>query len=257
MLRFCSDSVLLDCDHSNKDLLWYYPEEQIEFEKNKKRVDPKYLTRDIQYTFNSQGYRTKELNELDDKFVLILGCSHTEGIGLFNEDIWCNQLCDRLGIDRLNLGKAGSGPDIQYINSLQYVKNNYPTPDLVIIQWPQTFRRSFSYNTNDGIVLKHHNVNTQDERRDTEWFLNRYCGEDTAEMYVNNYTAYNSTNILWKSVNVPVYNWTWTGDFDFDDCGLKLITTEDTGRARDMMHDGTDIHTQVVDQLYKDVDRLL
>ena len=257
MLHFSSTSILVDKDHANKDLLWYDPGEQKEFKKNKHLVDSKYLDKDIHYSFNDEGYRTKNFEDAENEFVLIFGCSYTEGIGLHNEDIWCNQLCDRIGIDRINLGKTGSGPDIQYINSLQYIKNNYPLPKLVAIQWPQQFRRSFAYNKNNSVVLQHHNVNSKREKQDTDWFLNRYCGTDNAEMFMNNYMALNATNMLWSSVNIPVYNWSWTGDFDFDDSRLKMVNTQDTGRARDMMHDGADIHKQVVDQIRKDIDKLL
>ena len=256
-LIFKPDSLLIDQDHINLCQPYHAPEEYVEFKKNRNRVDPKYLEREIEYKFNSLGYRSSDINDLDSEFVLIFGCSHTEGIGLHNEDIWCNQLCDRIGIDRINLGKAGTGPDIQYINSLQYIKNNYTLPKLVVIQWPQTFRRSFAYNKNNSVVLQHHNINSKKEKQDTDWFLNRYCGTDNAEMFMNNYMALNATSMLWSSVNVPVYNWSWTGDFDFDDHRLKMVETQDTGRARDMVHDGADIHTQVVDQIYKDIDKLL
>jgi hypothetical protein len=257
MLHFNSNSILVDTDHVNKNLLWYQPEEEFEFLKNKDVVDSKYLNNDIYYTFNEYGYRTKNFSDVDSDFVLIFGCSHTEGIGLHEEDIWCNQLCDKIGIDRINLGKAGSGPDIQYINSLQYIKNNFPKPKLVVIQWPQTFRRSFAYNDNENIVLKHHNVSSKTEKQDSNWFLKRYCGSDTSEMFMNNYMALNATNMMWNSIGVPVYNWSWTGDFDFNDCRIRIVETQDTGRARDMMHDGADIHKQVIDQIHKDVDKLL
>jgi len=237
--------------------LWISNAEKIEFKKNRNRVDPKYLENDIHYKFNKQGYRTKDFDKVDNDFVLVFGCSYTEGVGLHDEDIWCNQLCKRIDIDCINLGKSGSGPDIQYINSLQYIKNNYPKPKLVIIQWPQTFRRSFAYLQDDEIVLQHHNVNSKVEKQDTAWFLKRYCGEDNSEMFMNNYISLNATNILWNTINVPVYNWSWKGDFDFNDPRLNIVETVDTGRARDMMHDGADIHTQVVDKIYKDIDKML
>ena len=264
MLQFTSTSILVDTRRATKNLLWYHPDEQKEFKKDKHLVDLKYLQSDIYYTFNKEGYRSKNFEDVENEFVLIFGCSHSEGIGLHEEDIWCNQLCNRIGIDRINLGKSGTGPDIQYINSLQYIKNNYLRPKLVVIQWPQTFRRSFAYTKRNGplrlkrnIVLQHHNVNSKKEKQDTDWFLNRYCGGDTAEMFMNNYIAFNATNMLWNSVNVPVYNWSWTGDFEFNDERIKMVETEHTGYARDMMHDGTDIHTQVVDQIYKNVNKML
>lgn len=256
-LVFEINSILIDKDHVNVCQTYYQPEELAEFEKNKHKVNPIYLEKDIEYKFNSLGYRTKNVTDLDNEFVLIFGCSHTEGIGHFNNDIWCNQLCDRINIDRLNLGKAGTGPDIQYYNTVQYIKNKYPLPRLVIYQWPQTFRKSFSYVQDKELILKHHNVNNETEKQDTDWFLKRYC-EEPGEMLINNYFFFTACNELWKSINIPVYNWSWSGDFEMQyDSSLHLIETVDTGRARDMMHDGPDIHSQVVDQIIEDIDKLL
>jgi len=256
-LTFCESDLLVDHDRVNKKFLQGWDNNEYnKFKKNKSKVNPIYLEKDIEYTFNQQGYRTKDIQELDNDFVLVFGCSHTEGVGNFEEDIWCSQLLKTKGIDFLNLGKAGTGPDIQYLNTMQYVRNKFPLPRLVIYQWPQTFRKSFSYKRNKNIVLKHYNVNTQYQKLDTDWYLNRYCSE-TSEMKVNNYRDYHSTNLLWQLKNIPVLNWSWTGDFECDFESLHLIETEDTGRARDLMHDGPDIHRQVAQQLLPLVDRLL
>lgn len=247
-LHFFDNAILIDKEHKNKKLKAYNEDEYKQFIKQKHLVDRKYLERDIEYNFNSQGYRTTEIAELDRDFVLVFGCSHTEGIGNFEEDIWCAQLLDKKGIDFLNLGKAGSGPDIIFYNTIQFLKNNYPRPKAVINQWPQNFRKSFAYKLSKDIILKHHNINTKNEKRDTLWFLKRYC-QESGEMSMNNFMHYNTVNQLWKNLNIPVLNWTWKGDFteEFED--LNIIETKDTGRARDLEHDGADIHKQVSTKL--------
>lgn len=255
-LEFKENSILTDNSRKNKKTISYDSKEYEIFQKNKDKINPAYLKRDIEYSFNSYGYRTKNLEDLNKDFVLVFGCSHTEGVGNFEEDIWCSQLLDNKNIDFLNLGKAGSGPDIQYLNTLQWIKNNYPLPNLVIYQWPQTFRKSFSYKNGDNIFLKHHNVNNYSEKRDTEWYLKRYCVEE-GELEVNNYKDYTSSNLLWNLIDVPVINWTWQGDFETDYDNLHIIETVDTGRARDLMHDGADIHRQVAEQLSPLIDKLI
>jgi len=255
-LVFDENSILIDNIRKAKTTNSWDDEEYAIFQKNKKKVDPVYLQKDIEYKFNNQGYRTKEIENVDKNFVLIFGCSHTEGIGNFEEDIWCHQLLSRKRIDFINLGKAGSGPDVQYINTLQWIKNKYIRPKLVIYQWPQTFRKSFCYENRNSIFLKHHNVNTRNEKRDTNWYLKRYCVEK-GEMKINNYNYYYSANMLWDLVDVPVLNWSWSGDFDRQYKKLHIIQTEDTGRARDLVHDGADIHRQVADQLEPLIDKLL
>lgn len=257
-LKFSETNVLIDEKHSHKILGYYHGDTKFQLQKNIKQVDEKYLKKEIEYKFNAQGYRTKDFDELEKDFVLIFGCSHTEGVGNFFDDIWCSQLCKQKGIDFLNLAKAGTGADIQYLNTLQYLKNRYPLPRCVIYQWPQSFRRSFCYMQDNDLVLKHHNINNKTEQKDTKWFLKRYCVE-SGEMSLDNYVSFNSSNVLWDLFEVPVLNWTWEGDFDSDRMKQDLIVvkTEDTGRARDMMHDGVGIHTQVKDQLSAHIDKLL
>lgn len=254
-LEFKENSILTDNNRKNKKTISYDSTEYKIFQKNTDKVNQIYLERDIEYSFNSHGYRTKNIEDLDKNFVLVFGCSHTEGIGNFEEDIWCSQLLYKK-IDFLNLGKAGSGPDIQYLNTLQWIKNSYPLPSLVIYQWPQTFRKSFSYKNKNRIFLKHHNVNNSTEKKDTEWYLKRYCVEE-GEMTINNYNDYTSSNMLWNFLSVPVLNWTWQGDFETDYDNLHIIETKDTGRARDLLHDGPDIHRQVADKLDPLIDKLI
>jgi len=255
-LSFVENDILIDKDRKNRTLKGFSEAEYEDFEKNKHLVNPVYLERDIEYKFNTHGYRTKNIQDLEQDFVLIFGCSHTEGIGNFEDDIWCSQLLQKKSIDFLNLAKQSTGPDIQYLNTLQYLKNKYPLPRLVIYQWPQTFRKSFAYKSNDSLIFKHHNVHNKVEKKDTQWYLTRYCIE-TGEMEANNYIHYYSANSLWNMLNVPVLNWSWTGDFDNVFENLHMIETEDTGRARDLMHDGPDIHRQVADQLNPLIDKLL
>jgi len=255
-LEFNEKEILIDKERKNACLKGWDSEEYDIFLRHKKNVNPIYLEDDIIYEFNQEGYRTKEIKNLDKQFVLVFGCSHTEGVGNFEEHIWCSQLLNPKGIDFLNLGKAGTGPDIQYFNSLQWIKNAYPVPSLVIYQWPQTFRKSFAYEKSNSVVFKHYNVTTKYQKKDTDWFLKRYCIEK-GEMIANNYNCYFSANMLWQHVGVPVLNWTWEGDFDRQYQDLHIIDTIDTGRARDLMHDGPDIHRQVADKLSPLVDKLL
>lgn len=256
-LQLLADDILIDNERKNKKNQIGYDEVEYNlFLKNRHKVDPKYLGKDIIYNFNQQGYRTKDIHDLEKEFVLVFGCSHTEGIGNFEEDIWCSQLLNKKGIDFLNLGKAASGPDVQYLNTVQWIKNSLPLPTLVIYQWPQTFRKSFCYSENNNLVLKQNNLFFEHEKLDSNWYLKRYCIEE-GEMCLNNYRDFETCNLLWDKQNVPVINWSWQGDFEKEYKNLQIIETEDTGRARDLMHDGPDIHRQVAEQLNPIIDKLL
>jgi len=257
-LYFTPDSILEDIENKSKTMKFYSSDSKVEFVRNQRVIDPKYHQSDIEYSFNSHGYRTREFADVkDNEFILVFGCSHTEGVGLHEEDIWCSQLCNALGIDKINLGKAGSGHDVQYLNTVQYIKNKYPMPKMVIYQWPQITRRGFSFVKDNSIEISHYTVSgTSDDKLNSKWYLKRYCGEP-GEREMLAYSNYTAANELWKAHGVPVYNWTWLGDFESMFVDLKEVETKDTGRARDMMHDGADIHSQVVEQIKPDIDKML
>lgn len=260
-LHFNPDSILVDYENVGRTRPFYSSDSRVQFARNYRIVDPKYTADNVEYKFNKFGYRTCEPSELKERdFILVFGCSYTEGVGLHEEDIWCSQLCNELGIQKFNLGKASSGPDIQYLNTLQYVKSKLPTPKMVIYQWPETTRRAFSSMSEDYDnqvkITPHTASNPRTEKADTKWFMRRYCGEP-GEREMLSYTSYTVCNQLWGLLGVPVYNWTWQGDYDSRYVDVKLVSTVDTGRARDMSHDGSDIHSQVVSQIKPGIDRIL
>jgi hypothetical protein len=60
----------------------YSTDDDEAFSKNNKRLGEKwkYYNSKIEYKFNSLGYRTKELTDLNNNFLLTFGCSYTEGV---------------------------------------------------------------------------------------------------------------------------------------------------------------------------------
>ena len=58
----------------------------------------------IQYNINSQGFRGPDFNNVD---AVALGCSITFGIGVSEQDIWCNNL----GVNVANVSKPAGSPD--------------------------------------------------------------------------------------------------------------------------------------------------
>ena len=75
----------------------------------------------IDYTFNSLGYRTKELAELDKDFLLTFGCSYTEGIGLPNKSIWLITLSITQNLDLYNAEGSYAGA----IGYCQFMPSSY------------------------------------------------------------------------------------------------------------------------------------
>ena len=99
----------------------------------------RYTNNDIKFKYNIQGYRSKEFDQISDNFVLVSGCSHTEGHGLNLSDTWANLVADSLSLDLVNLAKGGSGADFVSQNIFNWMSSG-KLPKIVIAQWPNPFR---------------------------------------------------------------------------------------------------------------------
>ena len=99
-------------------------------------ADWEYRTKQVLYTRNRLGHRCKELDTLNDDFILFIGCSLTEGVGVALEDTFTYKLAQDLGLDYYNLGLAGSGADLLSENLSMWFANIKKIPQLVVIQWP-------------------------------------------------------------------------------------------------------------------------
>ena len=263
-MRYLKDKPLLYDKHvAGRNLPWYEADDLKNYNKyNKKGWNYYNSVTTLEYNFNKLGYRTCEFDNLPQDYVLVSGCSYTEGVGLHENEIWCGQVAKRLNVPIVNLAKSGTGPDIVNFNMQLFVKNKFTLPRAVIIQWPNVMRKTFGYVHAEGLHLQDRNIHsvpdisdeTTHEKRDGDWFFKRWAQEDGQMEYENSLHIISTTN-LWNALGVPVYNWTFQGDFEkwHDQKLCKVIKTDITERARDMAHDGPDVHKQVVDQIEDDL----
>lgn len=92
------------------------------------------------YTYNSLGFRGEEPTKEGFK-VMSLGCSHTEGVGLNDNETWPYQLCKLVnGVD-LNFGFGGRSND--YVTRCLLTYYDLIKPDLVLIMYPNQDRREY------------------------------------------------------------------------------------------------------------------
>jgi len=76
-------------------------------DENKNWTDP------IFYETNSYGFRSKEFEECRDS-IIFLGCSHTFGIGLPADRIWCHLVAKELRLPYFNLSVAAGSLDTAF-----------------------------------------------------------------------------------------------------------------------------------------------
>jgi hypothetical protein len=141
---------------SNHKLESYSGSDTYENYTNQLKIKDKdwyYRTHDITYERNSLGHRCKELSEINfNDYILTIGCSNTEGIGLELQKTYPYVLAERLNCSYYNLGLGGSGIDVLNHNLTMWM-NIFKKPKLLVVQWPVRTRfSSFSGDPYTGIT---------------------------------------------------------------------------------------------------------
>jgi hypothetical protein len=216
------------------------------FEENLKTqpLDWEYRTKPVLYNRNSLGHRCKELEMLKDNFVLFIGCSLTEGVGVALEDTFTYKLAQDLGLDYYNLGLAGSGADLLCENLSKWFLNIKKIPKLVVIQWPAPNR--YYQQFTDGLtpvgawIAVRNGIVSDEVKRATKYdFVN--------EEVINNFVNASSAGYFEHFSTVLR-----TTTLNFLDClGVKYVefTDEDFPKldvGRDLIHPGTESNSKLV-----------
>lgn len=196
-----------------------------------------YRTKEIRYTVNSLGYRTKELSDIDqNNFFIAYGCSFTYGVGLAEDELWTATVANELGIECFNLGMGGCGMDYIYLNTMTYLKNTDIKPKFVIIQCPDPARM---------VMRSLDNFETSGPSfpgTDAALIMYKQAIKDNSYLH-NTYLAWHSTMTFWKAAGVPVYVWSidniWCEIIPNGNIGHHWPTNDEMtaeNRARDLMH---------------------
>ena len=119
------------------------------------RQTPKYADRSVEYKVNSQGYRDDEFKWLNprgnDPYSIAIGCSHTWGIGLREDEIWLSYFksifCEPHKI--WNLGLPGGSNDKIYRILHNILGYKMRKPESVIIQMTYPGRTEWADNNGD------------------------------------------------------------------------------------------------------------
>lgn len=232
-----------------------------DYKNNLEKMGPSwhYFNKEITYERNSLGYRTKELDYYRDKdFVLVLGASAVEGIGLAEDEIWHYQIKKEFGFEILNAGLTGSGPDIQMLNSILLLKNKELKPKVVVIQWPHISRVMFKGDILKRLLLPNFHMHVQGKDGDAEWEKYKRTQKVVESFYKNWIYDKNDINhgkifidctrMLWKLSKTPYCDFTVNCD-DLEDSKemiedlRSVIGSRDL--ARDMMHDGPQFNLEL------------
>lgn len=123
------------------------------------------------------------------KNVVILGCSHTWGVGLEEHETWAHHVSQH-NKDRLrywNLGQPGASPEscVRMLYSSQKVLN----PKIIIVCWPEISRRERLEKNSSNMMgtdprLKYENANTDiNNFLKSVFFLEKYAEVNQCKTY--------------------------------------------------------------------------
>ena len=126
-----------------------------------------------QYTINSFGYRCPEWSPMPDgkKNVVILGCSHTFGQGLNDDEHWVHYLSQH-NTKRCrywNLAQPGSSGD-KIVRTL-YGSEKIIDPRIVIVCWPDWSRRERFEKSSINLSGDHETLRHETDETDLNNFL--------------------------------------------------------------------------------------
>jgi hypothetical protein len=238
--KYRLDKIAIEMAYASKDNeLFMSTDTEDLFKKNLASMpdDWVYRTKQIKYNLNSLGYRTKELDDIDqNNFFITYGCSFTFGVGLAEDELWTTTLSNELGIECLNLAMGGAGMDLIYLNTMTYLKNTDIRPKFVVIQCPDPSRmimRSLDKFKLAGAGFPGDNAT-----------LAMYMQAIRDNSYLHtSYLAWHATMTFWKTAGVPVYFWAQNNNWGDLITGFELDyywpTHEEhlvKNRARDLAH---------------------
>jgi hypothetical protein len=127
-----SNTICLDFLDGTGDSL-----ENVNTTRESQPEDWYYRDKKITYSFNAFGHRSKDIKDLDfDNYLLFIGCSHTQGVGVELEKTYPYLISSKLKCDYYNLAISATGIDVVEYNLLTWFFKFNKKPKAVIAQLP-------------------------------------------------------------------------------------------------------------------------
>lgn len=272
MIKYSKDFPLLKTSLAGRTFEFTDAKEEQEYLKNKKELGSSwyYYNNPIEYKNNKYGYRSPELEEIKNGFVLGFGCSYTYGFGLHLEDTWVYRLGKELNLTHLNLACSGSGPELVFYNTVllsRYCKQNNIAPSFVGIQWSFDTRAGYWHDSGEGLLPEYRLFDFTMKYSDLD---NEDCGiKAEYDRYLEAFTRFevkkiNSkifypliVNQIWESLGAKVLNYhspstDFKNTFLLEELPYPILEIEpSTDFARDLSHPGINEHTEILNTVLK------
>tara|TARA_Y100000768_G_scaffold144159_3_gene107585 strand:- start:33909 stop:35012 length:1104 start_codon:yes stop_codon:yes gene_type:complete len=202
----------------------------------------------LNYYINSHGFRCPELD--NDPCIAFLGCSHTFGTGLDQDNIWAERVCKKLGYRPVNLGFPARGIDFVSFYCKYFFKSEIKNCKALVVLLPPFTRKTIigsmiehNKNISDYKIFKHFlQLEWINELKQEELYNNKILrnwnnrtDEEPAQLSINKHFAqdlYNVENTLQRcsqamsvinllasELDIPLL--VYSSYTDFGDAGFK------------------------------------
>jgi hypothetical protein len=222
---------------SDTNKLWQETDSKKNFKKNKKKLGDSwhYANKEVYYNFNSNGYRTKEFNNINwGESIVIFGCSLVFGVGLAEDETITYQLSKILKKNVINMGVPGSSVEFNLYNNL-ILKKGYPSPLAVVNLWTN-IERTTQYNEYKVLDLGEWNFKQSKFDRFKNFILNDVI-KNNQTCTINGYFNMLMTKLLWDSNKIEYYEASF-----FENTAkihnIDFLSTQIVDQARDCLHPG-------------------
>jgi hypothetical protein len=190
-----------------------------------------YKDKTITYSFNKNGHRCNDIEDINlSNYILVLGCSHTVGVGLELEKTFPYLIAKELRCNYYNFGVSATGIDVVEYNLLTWIRKINKSPKAVVIQWPDHTRFASHLPGHENLIEK--GSWTEDP--------------DSVELIVNSEESgfFNARKLLTLKlitnlVKCPVITCLFTSQPIFDPYNLYIRKVD---KARDLGHAGIESH---------------
>lgn len=106
----------------------------------------------IFYNYNNLGHRCDNLEKINlENYILFIGCSHTEGVGLNTVETYPYLTSLKLDTSYYNLSLTASGLDVAFYNMFMWIKT-HKKPKFIVLQYPDSTRFSTMLTHTNNIV---------------------------------------------------------------------------------------------------------
>jgi hypothetical protein len=216
---------------------------------------------DIEYKLNQHGFRSKNFDEILDKDVIIgIGCSITYGTGLHLEQTWVHKLAQEMKCEYVNLSVPGCSTSISSFYCTEYILEKFknvkgvflytPPPNrLELISFTDIDEAQYPIEEQDVAsqpLLSNDYLDTWNQRTLTQTDKKIICGIEHTS-FLNYVKDQKLLEYKCKSINVPFHvidgNTFWYTP-------LVLANQSNYTKARDLMHDGPELHTDISTEFF-------